>query len=56
MTQKKPDPEVKRPSGKFALRMPRSLHDQLLKAAEEDGVSANQFIVATLAARIGEPK
>ncbi len=56
MTQENTDPEVKPPSGKFALRMPRSLHGQLLKAAEEDGVSANQFIVATLAARIGEPK
>lgn len=40
--------EVKQ-SGKFALRMPKSLHQKLAEEAEADGVSLNQYIVALLA-------
>jgi len=36
-------------SGKFLLRMPRSLHRRLAEAAEEEGVSLNQYINVTLA-------
>ena len=36
-------------SGKFNLRLPRSLHRRLAEAAEEDGVSLNQHVVALLA-------
>lgn len=36
-------------SGKFNLRLPRSLHRQLADAAERDGVSLNQYAVMLLA-------
>ncbi len=39
--------------GKVALRLPKSLHKQAVLAAEQDGTSLNQFIVAALAERIG---
>jgi predicted RNase H-like HicB family nuclease len=39
--------------GKFALRLPRSLHRQAAQLAELDGTSLNQFIVATLAEKVG---
>lgn len=39
--------------GKFALRLPRSLHRQVAQLAELDGTSLNQFIVATLAEKAG---
>lgn len=38
-------------SGKFLLRMPKSLHGKLALAAEKEGVSLNQHIVALLAER-----
>lgn len=37
-------------SGKFVLRVPRSLHRTLAESAERDGVSLNQYL-ATLLAR-----
>lgn len=40
-------------SGKFALRLPKSLHCQAARAAERDGTSLNQFIVTALAEKIG---
>jgi predicted RNase H-like HicB family nuclease len=36
-------------SGKFNLRLPRSLHRHLAEAAESDGVSLNQYVVMLLA-------
>ena len=36
-------------SGKFNVRMPRGLHRQLVRAAERDGVSLNQYVVTLLA-------
>jgi len=36
-------------SGKFNLRLPRSLHRTLAEAAEKEGVSLNQYVVALLA-------
>ncbi|PNU20866.1 toxin-antitoxin system HicB family antitoxin [Geothermobacter hydrogeniphilus] len=36
-------------SGKFALRMPKSLHQKLAESAEDEGVSLNQYIVTLLA-------
>ena len=42
--------EVKQ-SGKFALRMPKSLHQKLAEGAETEGVSLNQYIVTLLAER-----
>lgn len=41
------------PSGRLLLRMPAKLHAELARAAEREGVSLNQFITSSLAARIG---
>jgi|GEM_PF-578427 len=41
-------------SGKFVVRVPRSLHRKLVIIAEKEGVSLNQLISTTLAARVGE--
>jgi len=38
-------------SGKFNLRLPRSLHRSLAEEAERQGVSLNQHVVALLAER-----
>lgn len=35
-------------SGKFNVRLPRSLHRQLAEAAEREGVSLNQYVVMLL--------
>lgn len=40
-------------SGKVALRLPKSLHRQVARMAERDGVSVNQFLVTAIASRIG---
>jgi predicted RNase H-like HicB family nuclease len=39
--------------GRVLLRLPRSLHREASEAAERDGTSLNQFIVAALAHRLG---
>lgn len=36
-------------SGRFVLRIPRSLHRSLKKAADTEGVSLNQYILYKLA-------
>ncbi len=38
-------------SGKFNLRLPRSLHRELAEEAQRDGVSLNQYVVTLLARR-----
>ena len=40
-------------SGRLLLRMPGSLHAELARLAEREGVSLNQMLVATLAGAIG---
>lgn len=35
-------------SGKFVVRLPRSLHRRLAESAERDGVSLNQYVVMLL--------
>jgi predicted RNase H-like HicB family nuclease len=40
-------------SGKFALRLPRSLHKQAAQFADMERTSLNQFIVSALAEKIG---
>lgn len=40
-------------SGEFTMRVPRSLHRDLVRAAERDGVSLNQFALAALARAVG---
>jgi len=42
-------------SGKFVVRVPRSLHRELVEAAEEEGVSLNQYINVALAKAVAEP-
>jgi predicted RNase H-like HicB family nuclease len=45
-----PEPvDVDAYSGRFLLRIPRSLHADLARRAEEEGVSLNQFVAITLA-------
>ena len=41
-------------SGKFNLRLPKSLHRQLAERAQTEGVSLNQYVLALLAAAVGE--
>ncbi len=41
-------------SGKVNLRMPKSLHRDLSRRAEEEGVSLNQFMVVALARAVGK--
>lgn len=38
-------------SGKVLLRMPRSLHRQLVESAEGEGVSFNQYVISLLSER-----
>jgi predicted RNase H-like HicB family nuclease len=40
-------------NGKVALRLPRSVHRQAVRAAERDGTSLNQFLLSAVAERIG---
>ena len=42
--------------GKVALRLPKSLHRHAAMAAERDGTSLNQFIVAAIAEKVGAHK
>ena len=41
-------------SGKFVVRMPRSLHAALEAEAEREGVSLNQLVVAKLSLQMGQ--
>jgi predicted HicB family RNase H-like nuclease len=41
-------------SGKVNLRMPKSLHRDLARRAEEEGVSLNQFLMVARARAVGE--
>jgi antitoxin HicB len=40
-------------SGKFVVRVPKSLHRKLSDSAEQEGVSLNQFINTALAEAVG---
>ncbi len=39
-------------SGKFVVRIPRSLHRNLVRAAKQEGVSLNQYVTSLLAAGV----
>ncbi len=43
-------------SGKFMVRLPKSLHAALEAEALEEGVSLNQLVVTTLAMRVAKRK
>jgi antitoxin HicB len=42
-------------SGKFVVRVPHSLHRELVETAEHEGVSLNQYINVALAHSVGRP-
>ena len=42
-------------SGKFVVRVPHSLHRDLVETAEQEGVSLNQYINVVLARAVGWP-
>ena len=42
--------------GKFTLRLPKSLHNELENIAKDEGVSLNQYIVYVLAQKITTEK
>jgi len=42
-------------SGKFNIRMPKSLHRILVEKAKEENVSLNQYINYQLARSVGHP-
>lgn len=46
-------PTDDRPSGKFTVRMPRSLHRKLTNQAKQEGVSLNQLVNVTMAESVG---
>lgn len=43
-------------SGKFVVRVPRSLHRDLVDQAEREGVSLNQFVGVALARAVGQAR
>jgi antitoxin HicB len=48
-----PEPaEEPRASGRFLVRGPKTLHAELMRTAEQEGVSLNQFVIAALAAAV----
>lgn len=48
-----PPPEpVGLPSGKFVVRLPRSLHAQLVASSAREGVSLNALVISLLAAGV----
>jgi antitoxin HicB len=42
-------------SGKFVVRLPRSLHRALAEGAEREGVSLNQYVLSLLSAGMASP-
>jgi antitoxin HicB len=52
--QEIPPPNIEHEfSGKFALRLPKSLHRQASLAAEREGTSLNQFITYAVSEKVG---
>jgi antitoxin HicB len=49
-----PVPAQDAPAAKVLLRLPRSLHQALVSAAEADGTSLNQFLVYQLGRAVGK--
>ena len=52
-----PEPSTVQPlqgySGKFLVRVPRSLHARLARRAAQEGVSLNQFLTGVLSSEVG---
>ncbi len=50
-----PEPRpVESYSGKFIVRVPKSLHRELVEAAEREGVSLNMFVSTVLGKAVGQ--
>jgi antitoxin HicB len=49
-----PEPQATEYSGRFMVRVPRSLHADLTKRAEREGVSLNQLVNVALALLLGQ--
>ena len=47
-----PEPATHSYSGRFVVRLPKSLHRQLAEAAEREDVSLNQYVLFLLAGRL----
>ncbi len=43
-------------SGRFLVRLPKSLHRDLAQRAQAEGASLNQFVVVTLGRAVGAPR
>jgi antitoxin HicB len=48
-----PPPISLSPNGRMLLRLPRSLHVKVARAAARDGVSVNAFVATAVAERVG---
>ena len=48
-----PENEPELPSGKFLIRVPRTLHKSLVDLAREEDVSLNQLVTVSLAETVG---
>ena len=48
-----PKPGSNKPSGKIALRVPKSMHTRLTSRAKQEGVSVNTLMVAILSEGLG---
>lgn len=48
-----PEPDSETYSGRFNVRLPKTLHRKLAKQAEHEDVSLNQFVLSLLAEGIG---
>ncbi|MBI2909642.1 MAG: toxin-antitoxin system HicB family antitoxin [Chloroflexi bacterium] len=48
-----PPVEPQKSSGKIVLRMPPSMHESLIRVAQLEGVSLNQYMLTALARAIG---
>jgi antitoxin HicB len=49
-----PGSAEKQYSGKFNVRIPKSLHRKLNEMAEKEGVSLNHYLVSTLSRAVGQ--
>jgi antitoxin HicB len=51
-----PEPRpVEQYSGKFVVRVPKSLHRELVEQAEREGVSLNAYVSTELGKAVGQP-
>lgn len=54
-TQSRSDDQYLMYSGKFTVRLPRSLHQALVDRAEKEGVSLNLFVTNALSRTVATP-